>query len=103
MSTNPGRRLNIDMKPYIPIGCADYEYIELACMDRYDVEVIKDDGTIRGLAVNTETNATGEYLIVQLENNTCESIRVDLIKQIIVLSKNRRFDEHSFDRSVNSC
>jgi len=90
------------MKSYIPIGCADYEYIELACMDRYDVEIIKDDGKIRGLAVNTEANATGEYLIVQLDDNTCEHVRIDLIKQIIVLSEIRRFDEHTFDASAHS-
>lgn len=90
------------MKPYAPIGCADYEYIELACMDRYEVDVVKDDGTIRGLAINTEANNTGEYLIVQIDNNAHESVRVDLIKQIIVLSENRRFDERTFESHVLS-
>jgi Rho-binding antiterminator len=90
------------MKPYAPIDCADYEYIELACMDRYEVDVVKDDGTIRGLAINTEANNTGEYLIVQIDNNAHESVRVDLIKQIIVLSENRRFDERIFESHVLS-
>ncbi len=71
-------------------------------MDRYEVDVVKDKSTIRGLAVNTETNETGEYLIVQLDNNTRESVRVDLIKQIIVLSENRRFDERTFESHVLS-
>ncbi len=71
-------------------------------MDRYEVDVVKDKSTIRGLAVNTETNETGEHLIVQLDNNTRESVRVDLIKQIIVVSENRRFDEHTFESHVHS-
>ena len=66
-------------------------------MDRYEVDIVKDDGTVRGVAVNTKVNDTGEYLIVQLENNACDFIRVDLIKQIIVLSENRRFDERTFE------
>ena len=80
----------------MPIGCADYEYIEIACMDRYLLEIVKDDGRIRGVAVNTEVNDTGEYLIVQLDDNSRDTVRVDLIKQIIVVSKNRRFDERTF-------
>ena len=88
------------MKPYVPIGCADYEYIELACMDRYQVEVVKHDGLIRGLAVTTETNNTGEYLIIQLDNNKREAVRVDRIKQIIVLSEERRFEERTFEPLV---
>jgi len=66
-------------------------------MDRYEVDIVKGDGTVRGVAVNTRVNDMGEYLIVQLENNVCDSVRVDLIRQIIVLSKDRRFDERTFE------
>ena len=66
-------------------------------MDRYEVDIVKDDGTVRGVAVNTKVHDTGEYLIVQLDNNVRDSVRVDLIKQIIVLSENRRFDERTFE------
>ena len=71
-------------------------------MDRYEVDIVKDDGTVRGVAVNTKVNDTGEYLIVQLENNVCDSVRIDLIKQIIVLSENRRFDERTFEPPMRS-
>ena len=92
---------DIDAKPYIPIGCGDYEYIELACMDHYEVDVIKHDGTVRGLAVATETDDNGEYLIIQLDKDQRESIRVDQIKQIIVRSEPRRFDERTFEPLVD--
>ncbi len=90
------------MKPYVPIGCGDFEYIELACMDRYEIDVVKLDGTVRGLAVTTQTNRTGEYLIIELDNEQRESVRVDHIKKIIVRSKIRRFDEHTFEPLVDT-
>ena len=87
---------------YVPIGCGDYEYIELACMDRYEIDVVKNHGTVRGLAVTTEANNTGEYLIIELDNEQRESVRVDHIKKIIVRSKIRRFDEHTFEPLVDT-
>ncbi len=92
---------DIDAKPYVPIGCGDYEYIELACIDRYEVDVVKHNGTVRGLAVTTKVDATGEYLIIQLDNNQRESVRVDQIKQIIVRSEPRRFNERTFEPLVD--
>jgi transcriptional antiterminator Rof (Rho-off) len=29
---------------YVPISCGDYEVFEIACMDRYDVELTMRDG-----------------------------------------------------------
>lgn len=95
------RNNDADIEPYVPIGCGDYEYIELACMDRYEVEVVKQDGTVRGLAVTTEANDTGEYLIVELGNKQRKRVRVDHIKKIIVRSKERRFDEHTFEPLID--
>ena len=95
------RNNDADIEPYVPIGCGDYEYIELACMDRYEVEVVKQDGTVRGLAVTTEANDTGEYLVIELGNKQREPVRVDHIKKIIVRSKERRFDEHTFEPLVD--
>ncbi len=95
------RNSDAGVTPYVPIGCGDYEYIELACMDRYEVEVVKRSGPpIRGLAVTTEVNDSGEYLVLELENQQRELIRVDQIKQIIVRSENRRFDERTFEPLV---
>ena len=38
---------------YVPISCADYEILEMACMDRYDVELTTHDGrTVVGKAVD---------------------------------------------------
>lgn len=86
------------MKPYTPIDCGDYDYIEIACMDRYEVDVIaRDDRLIHGVAVDTETNDTGEYLILQTPNNGSERVRVDQIRRIVVRSENRRFDERRFE------
>ncbi|ASJ73618.1 Rho-binding antiterminator [Granulosicoccus antarcticus] len=90
------RRHDIDVEPYTPINCSDYDYIELACLDRCEVDIVKHEGVVRGCAVTTEKDSNGEYLIVQLENDLRESIRLDQIKQIVVRSEPRRFEERTF-------
>ena len=71
-------------------------------MDRYEIDVVTQGGTVRGMAVTTETNDVGEYLVIQRANKQCESARVDQINQIVVLSENRRFDERTFEPLVDS-
>jgi len=89
----------VELRPYSPIGCADYEYIEIACMDRYVVDVVTETDTVRGLAVTTETNRNGEFLVLREDNGSRVSVRVDRIVKIIVLTEVRRFDERTFQRS----
>lgn len=36
---------------YSPIDCGDYDYLEIACMDRYDVEVLANGERICSTAV----------------------------------------------------
>lgn len=96
-----GREI-FNMKPYVPIGCADYEYIEIACMHRYQVDIVRHDATVRGLAVTTETNPTGEYLILESDDGQRVPTRVDQIKQIIVLAEDRYFDERTFEPLVDA-
>lgn len=86
-----------DLSPYAPIGCGDFEYIELACMDRYEIDVVTDTGVVRGLAVDIELRDSAEFFILQQTDGTRRSVRVDQIKKLVVRSDERRFDEHVFD------
>lgn len=86
----------VELHPYQSIGCADYEYIEIACMDRYIVDLVTNTGTLEGLAVTTQTTPRGEFLLIQRHDGTQESVRVDRIQKMTVLSENRRFDERIF-------
>jgi Rho-binding antiterminator len=85
------------MGDYVPIPCADYEPLELACMDRYAVELTTHSGrTIVGNAVDLVVRAPEEFLVVRHDDGTTEEIRVDLIRRMVVLSRPCRFDSHSF-------
>ena len=83
--------------PYVPIGCADYEHIELVCQDRYLVDVVTNETVVRGLAVDTMVNNQGEFLVVCRNDGTREMVRADHIKKIVALSADRRFDEYVFE------
>lgn len=82
--------------PYTPIDCGDYDFIEIACMYGYRLDVVLESKTMNGKAVTTEKNTTGEYLILEIEDKTREMIRVDKIKKFVVLDENARFREHKF-------
>jgi len=81
---------------YSPIDCADYDYIEIACLYQYQVELELPSGKSTGTAITTEKNNLGEFLVIEKENSARESIRLDQIRRLIVKTKNARFTEHSF-------
>lgn len=86
----------MNSKTYTPIACGDYDFLEIACMDNYELEVVMSTDTVHGRAVTTENNASGEYLVVALEDGQQQSLRADSIQKIIVKTKNARFAEHTF-------
>jgi Rho-binding antiterminator len=82
---------------YIPISCSDYETLEIACMDRYDVELtIRDGRTVVARALDLAVRPPEEFLVVRYDNGATEDIRVDRIRYLAVLSRPRRFDGHAF-------
>lgn len=82
---------------YVPISCADYETLEIACMDRYDVELTTRDGrTVVGRAVDLAVRPPEEFLVVRHDGGATEDVRVDQIRYMAVLSRPCRFDDHTF-------
>jgi len=82
---------------YVPIPCNDYEPLEIACMDGYDIELRTHDGrTVVGTAVELAARPPGEFLVVRHVNGTREDVRVDQIRNMTVLSRPCRFDDHIF-------
>jgi Rho-binding antiterminator len=82
---------------YVPISCGDYEALEIACMDRYDVELTTRDGRkIVGKAVDLAVRSPEEFLVIRHDDGTSEEIRVDHVRYMAVLSRPRRFDNHTF-------
>lgn len=87
----------MDETPYRPIACSDYDFLEIACMYDYDLEIETTKGILHGCALTTENSSTGEYLIVALEEHHHQSIRLDLIQKIVVKTKTALFKEHTFN------
>jgi len=82
---------------YQAIACADYDHLELACMDSYRLDVLLRDSILRGTAVSTQTRSDGEFFQLRLEEDgSIQEIRADRIVKIVVLSDPRRFDERIF-------
>jgi len=86
-------------QPYKPIDCDDYDFLEIACMDGYTLDVVMPDKTITGKAVTTKKNADGEFLVLQMQDGEQELVRADQIIKLVVLDKNPRFNERVFTRS----
>ena len=87
---------------YSPIDCSDYDYIEIVCMFNYRVEVVLRSTSITGTALNTQKNAEGEFLLLELEDKSRDLIRVDKIVKLVVLDKNAKFSEHEFNHTPTS-
>ena len=62
------------MTEQTPISCALYDYIEIACMHRYDVTVWLDDGRmIAGRATNTAVGKERvEYFLITVDGELTE-------------------------------
>lgn len=82
---------------YVPISCADYETFEIACMDRYDVELTTRDGRkVAGRAVDLAVRSPAEFLVIRNDDGTTEDIRVDQVRYMAVLTRPCRFKDHTF-------
>lgn len=84
------------MSKYVPIECGHYDVLEIACMDRYEIELTLDDGYVQGVAERLETRDREEFLWVKNRQGREEAIRVDRIQSMSVLSRPARFVFHEF-------
>lgn len=79
-----------------PISCDLHDYIEIACMHRYQIKIkLKGGQAVTGVAVDTSvTPDKKEYLII--ENGEKQSIELNLIAKIEALSPGAVFKEIDF-------
>ncbi len=83
------------MTKYQPIDCGAYDYLEIACMDRYRVDLQVEDDVLSGTADGLETRDGQEFLRITTRTGT-EVVRVDRIRRLTVLSRPTRFESHDF-------
>ena len=87
---------------YAPIDCGDYDYLEIACMDRYEVEISSNGEIVHGIAMNLEVLNGAEYLVVESSSTSNPRIRIDLIDHLRVKSQPCRFQKHVFSRGITN-
>jgi len=83
------------MTEYRPIDCGAYDYLEIACMDRYRVELQLENETLSGTADSLETRDGQEFLRITTQTST-EVVRIDRIRRMTVLCRPARFESHDF-------
>lgn len=81
---------------YLPIDCGDYDMLEIACMDHYQVELQLDNEVASGIAERLETRDGQEFLWLQNPAGQAEPIRIDRIRVMTVHSRPARFESHRF-------
>lgn len=88
------------MTDYKPIDCSDYDYLEIACMDRYEIELTHTGGTLVGVADGLETRDGEEFLSVRIGAEAIKAVRIDFIQELRVLTDTARFRQHRFQTSA---
>jgi Rho-binding antiterminator len=79
------------------ISCGDYDYIEIACMHGYDIELHLLTGqVISGKALDTQYNSLKHECIKIHSQGTDILVALDEVKSMNVLSKNASFNHVDF-------
>lgn len=86
---------------YSPIPCSDYDMLEIACMHRYRVRLRTSTAIYSGTAIDLRVENHEEFLVLQVDADREQAIRIDRIQQMTVLSEPRSFDEHRFEATAD--
>ncbi len=78
-----------------PISCDHYDYLEIACMDGYELEVELDGDALVGIANTLKAKDGLEYLVLKVGDEE-RWVPVNRIQRIRVLTEPARFREHRF-------
>jgi len=77
---------------YKPIQCSRYDYIEIACMRSYalNITLLSGETVLNAIAKDTQIINKEEFLIININGNQ-QKIRLDKIKTLSVLDENTEF------------
>lgn len=82
--------------PYVPIDCGLYDYLELACLQQYEIDISLVGGaSCSGVATDTQTKDGAEFLLVRTDA-VVNKIRLDKISSLRVVTVPREFDYVNF-------
>ena len=71
------------MDNYQPLACDLYDYLEIACMHRYQLDIELVDGShLQGQALSTETTASKEEFLLVHTSDGQQRLRMDRLLAI---------------------
>ena len=87
-----------DSSAYTPIQCQIYDYIEIACMPHYRLNIeLNSGGIITGQAITTRVKNKQEFIVIKNKDTGEQEIRLDLVKSIQALDDNAEFGKVSIN------
>ena len=79
------------------LKCDLHDYLEIACMYQYRVEILLDTGVcLEGTPKTTRSEQGREFLIFQLADNTECKIETNTLKTMSVLTNGAKFSTITF-------
>lgn len=79
------------MDDYQPLACDLYDYLEIACMHRYQLDIELVDGShLLGQALTTQTTAKEEFLLIRTSDGE-QRLRMDRLLAITPQEANASF------------
>lgn len=79
------------MDDYQPLACDAYDYLEIACMHRYQLAIELVDGShLLGQALTTQTTAKEEFLLIRTSDGE-QRLRMDRLLAITPQEANASF------------
>ena len=79
------------------ISCANHDYVEIACMYRFEVKlVLKNGKVVQGKAVQTACNENRDECIVLRTEIGNEEIVLEQIALLEAVTKNPHFEKIDF-------
>lgn len=89
------------MDDYQPLACDLYDYLEIACMHRYQLAIELVDGShLLGQALTTQATAKEEFLLIRTSDGE-QRLRMDRLLAITPQEANASFGRVLL--SVNRC
>ncbi|MDO6548708.1 Rho-binding antiterminator [Pseudoalteromonas carrageenovora] len=80
------------------ISCHQYDYIEIACMHRLNIELaLKNGDSVCGVATDTKRNVNRDECIAVNVNSELQLIVLTTISVLKAREKNPYFDHVNFD------
>jgi Rho-binding antiterminator len=89
------------MNAYQPMNCDLYDYLEIACMRGYQLDIeLKDGGRLVAKALTTRTSSDKEEFLRLETTDGEQEIRLDQLLAITPLDANAQFARVMFSDAV---